>query len=85
MLQEFSRDAVAVLDRIDRTAAAELELGIGAGAPGHDAFRDAVAGGDREAVRAALTGGPTPPARPAGSPKRPGWTSCWPSTRRTPP
>ncbi|MFG2754568.1 hypothetical protein [Streptomyces xanthophaeus] len=66
LLREFSREAVAVLDRIDRRAAAELELGIRAETPGPDAFRDAVASGDREAVRAALTGGSkaTPPGRP---------------------
>ncbi|MFF4447946.1 hypothetical protein [Streptomyces sp. NPDC001502] len=64
MLREFSSEAVAVLDRIDRRAAAELELRVTAEAPGPDAFCDAVTAGDREAVRAVLTGGPTPTGRP---------------------
>ncbi|CAM5357175.1 hypothetical protein [Streptomyces avidinii] len=68
MLREFSSDAVAVLDRIDRRAAAELELRITAGAPGPGTFLDAVTAGDREAVRAALTGDSTATAQ--GPPRR---------------
>ncbi|MFE6836870.1 hypothetical protein ACFVFI_18820 [Streptomyces sp. NPDC057705] len=68
MLREFSLAAVAVLDRIDRPAAAEAELRLRAEPPRPDPLLDAVTGGDRDAVRAALIRSTT--AKPIGPPRR---------------